>query len=994
MTFNDWESDAVIKVFCPENVPQEQSVADVDLPYDVLGAVQFTDERGRQRRREVLHVRSNQKDDRSQQAASEVCRYLKPQAILAVGIAAGDDDTKQAVGDVLVAEFSLDYESGKGEKGTIAPRPEHAEASQPWLKRFKLINVKAQNQWVDNDKWKQFWPTVRFGPVATGKKLLNDPEYTAQLRERCHPHKPIGYEMEGLGLARAVQQQGNKQLAVEWGLVKAISDFGDGNKDENKEEYQRLAALRAARFVYSALTGEYLEEPLEAFPKSEPTQPAQFSRHHAGAKPPLASEFTAIDQASMIELQVEAVNCSPAGQSLAEQHPALSHLLAWADDESGPPVYALLGGYGMGKTVTCQAFADELIRRRERGEATRWPLYFDLRLASVNWNLPLPSVAEIMTRCAQNGWQRADEVTARDIWDIIDDGAVVIFDGLDEVLTSLDEGPGRDFITRLFSVLKQPTKATLPPKVLISSRPQYFRTSSDERKRLGSGADHLIMSRLIPLDWGQIERYLSVTFPPAELYSVMELLVKIHDLPDLAQKPYMLNLIRNDLPRIIKDWMGGRAITAYTLYRDFASQWLDRDGRKSEMSVEHKFELSAHIARLMMEPQYHRTVLAIPIKQLESWFEDWRQKQPGWNTYHGVPFKILAEDLRNSTFLNRSDYYSDSFEFAHRSWQEFFLAEFMLQALEDDRPDLWQMRVPSNETQDFLGQSMLEVAGRQFPRTDDGAVETLVERLQRWALGDWARQEELAVETKRQEQAIQQMNNVLADHVIRSRVKGWPAQVVNPCPVPEMVLSKYRHGSVAEVQQALLSGELGIGSRVTLGRHVWRVLDRRKDEDLADHSKKEKALLVSEFVVDVSRPYQDSPEGITWAECSLRGWLNREFFESLDRDFSDQIATTEVVTKGSRPNRTEGGEPVKDSLFLLSLEEVKNKKLFSAEGERQATRPDNYYCWWWLRSPGDSQGDAAVVNNLGKILADGLSVDYGWNYGGGVRPALWLNLDS
>ena len=47
--------------------------------------------------------------------------------------------------------------------------------------------------------------------------------------------------------------------------------------------------------------------------------------------------------------------------------------------------------------------------------------------------------------------------------------------------------------------------------------------------------------------------------------------------------------------------------------------------------------------------------------------------------------------------------------------------------------------------------------------------------------------------------------------------------------------------------------------------------------------------------------------------------------------------------------------------------------------------------WWWLRSPGYDRLDAACVHNDGDLIIGGSGVTRG---GGGVRPALWLNLES
>ena len=67
---------------------------------------------------------------------------------------------------------------------------------------------------------------------------------------------------------------------------------------------------------------------------------------------------------------------------------------------------------------------------------------------------------------------------------------------------------------------------------------------------------------------------------------------------------------------------------------------------------------------------------------------------------------------------------------------------------------------------------------------------------------------------------------------------------------------------------------------------------------------------------------------------------------------------------------------------LLSVDEA--KKLLSEEDRE-------YSNWWWLRSPGYSQGYAASVNLDGSVHYCGDDVDYADDC---VRPALKINLES
>ena len=58
----------------------------------------------------------------------------------------------------------------------------------------------------------------------------------------------------------------------------------------------------------------------------------------------------------------------------------LKHLTDWAERRDGPRMTALLGDFGMGKTVTCQMLTQRLLERRKAvPNGTPLPIYLDLR---------------------------------------------------------------------------------------------------------------------------------------------------------------------------------------------------------------------------------------------------------------------------------------------------------------------------------------------------------------------------------------------------------------------------------------------------------------------------------------------------------------------------------------------------------------------------------------------------------------------------------------
>lgn len=170
-------------------------------------------------------------------AASEAQRVWKPRAIIMVGIAFGKDPTKQKIADVLVASQIIPYEGQRvGEQ--ITSRGPIPPSNTTLLNRFE----NAQN-------WRFTRPdgkisSLLIGPVLSGEKLVDNPEFKRQLFQRFP--QAIGGEMEGAGLCAA-----SGRVGVAWVLVKAICDWGDGKKHKR---HQPLAAAAAASLVQYVLS--------------------------------------------------------------------------------------------------------------------------------------------------------------------------------------------------------------------------------------------------------------------------------------------------------------------------------------------------------------------------------------------------------------------------------------------------------------------------------------------------------------------------------------------------------------------------------------------------------------------------------------------------------------------------------------------------------------------------------------------------------------------
>lgn len=208
-----------------------------------------------------------------------------------------------------------------------------------------------------------------------------------------------------------------------------------------------------------------------------------------------------------------------------------------------------------------------------------------------------------------------------------------------------------------------------------------------------------------------------------------------------------------------------------------------------------------------------------------------------------------------------------------------------------------------------------------------------------------------------------------------------------------------------------------VGETVTLGTYAgekieWQILEKKAGGSY---------VLLAKEAVEV-KPYHTGADGAAWENCSLRAWLNGDFYNGAFSDSAKKkIVKTTVPNPGNAVSGTAGGAATEDRVYLLSLEEtaeyfgVDAYDLGSAEGlicmpskfaaghganmllqESIDKFRDGFgyelkagACSWWLRSPGETPSRAAYVGPSGLVSAKGISADIG-SYC--VRPVVCAKL--
>ncbi|WP_235821264.1 NACHT and WD40 repeat domain-containing protein [Actinomyces mediterranea] len=389
--------------------------------------------------------------------------------------------------------------------------------------------------------------------------------------------------------------------------------------------------------------------------------------------------------------------------------PVLEALMEWVSDPEAGQFFALLGEYGMGKTVTSQRLATELEKRRETDPTLPMPLYFDFkRIKSVEDASSLRSTVET---CMRDGWlpKESEYYTwERFVSWLASVPCLVIFDGLDELLVKFDERVGVGFTQQLLGVIDVvPTELRSQTKVMLTCRTQYFPTLRAQRNhfllrdRGDVVADTYRAMTLLPLTEEQVRTYLGAAVPSIPVDAVMETVRGIHNLSELSERPYTLKLISKQVPELERKRAAGEAASGATLYGLMTEEWLDRDDQKHYIAREHKPRLVASLAAYL----WRSGTTLLPVSDLHDWFHEWVSGDASLQRrYAGADIERLEEDLRTATFLSREDAPDEGFRFAHTSLLEYFLALHLAESARRNEPEGWAISVPSRETLTFLGE--------------------------------------------------------------------------------------------------------------------------------------------------------------------------------------------------------------------------------------------------------------------------------------------------
>ena len=432
------------------------------------------------------------------------------------------------------------------------------------------------------------------------------------------------------------------------------------------------------------------------------------------------------------------ISHNPDNNKIGDTVIALDYLKRWVLD-SEVPYFVLFGDSGSGKSFTCRMLARELISLHDKDPDT-CPLciYIDLRMVDsrVGGENRIPNLADILQNAIEKskGQLETTTVTPQGIIQCVrQNKAMIIYDGLDEITVHFTHDETDQFIAELWSIreIRDKTEEDNQGKLLVSCRTHYFRDISEQnslflaRDRDGKSSTDYRSCTLLPFNDSQIREYLKKNSgsDEEEITRIIGLFEEVHNLKELAGRPYALALITEFIPELERLQREGKAINTAKLYELTIHNWLRRDEGRHKLSVPH----IKNVMKALAFELHRKSEGGVCAEKLEEWFDTWLYHHPViTGAYGNVNRETLRQDLRTATFIIREQ--DKAFSFAHTSLQEYFLAGYLLDVLLSDnmQQDSLAITVPSNETLNFAAEMLTldeELLGSSIK-----AIESILER--------------------------------------------------------------------------------------------------------------------------------------------------------------------------------------------------------------------------------------------------------------------------
>jgi len=397
----------------------------------------------------------------------------------------------------------------------------------------------------------------------------------------------------------------------------------------------------------------------------------------------------------------------------SEIKPMDGYVDRWLDDPTRNHI-SILGDYGTGKTSFCRQYAAGLGRRwLADPDRNRIPILISLRDYAKTMGLQQLITDFLVNRC---GIQARYEAFTRFN---ADGKLVLLFDGFDEMAQKVDYQTTVDNFEELAKAVEE------RGKVILTCRTPYFRTREEAQELFrgqppeicetseapGRRPEYPLIDlrdrpnfeivHLLPFDRADMQAILRQRFP-AGWETLWRRIQDTYNLEELAQRPVLLDMIARSLP----DLRPGQVVNAARLYQAYTDRWLTRDWEKGRHLIT-RDDKRLFMQQLALE-MVRREELSIHYSRLPD------QVRAHFHLDKAREIDYFEHDIRTCSFLNRDA--DGNYQFVHRSFGEFFVAQWLAPRLLDATAP--EMRV-NEEVRGFV-HGLLEGATDDWPPPPEG----------------------------------------------------------------------------------------------------------------------------------------------------------------------------------------------------------------------------------------------------------------------------------
>ncbi|MFY9618571.1 MAG: DUF4062 domain-containing protein [Pyrinomonadaceae bacterium] len=374
-----------------------------------------------------------------------------------------------------------------------------------------------------------------------------------------------------------------------------------------------------------------------------------------------------------------------------------AYILGWLQ-EDGRNHLTILGDFGTGKSSFALWLTYTLAKTiiKEKWHGHRIPVFISLRDHAGKID-----VREIITNTLINNYDMR-HADFKSFERLLEAGRLlIILDGFDETATLTDRASTLRILRGLNSLVRRNSK------VILTCRSHYFRTDEETQSELNrsltreetelfaeqKGKENFEVVQLREFRRDQIELFLERHYDgdQEKARSTLSKMQATYNLTDLSRRPVMLEMILKVWPRLLEKSKEVE-VTPALLYGEYVDAWIDKVAKGNEdlMDPSTKRAFCQDLTKWM----YRENREMLPYTEIEKVVREYFKDRPP------AVYAALDTEVRTCTFLNRDSV--GNYQFAHRSFMEFFVAKSCAEELRTGQYDLLKLRPLSPEIANFL----------------------------------------------------------------------------------------------------------------------------------------------------------------------------------------------------------------------------------------------------------------------------------------------------